>query len=129
MIPPKATLNQVTNMTMQTLGHLVPTLQLLKYTHAAIMRDQGDEEDSSKTSMHDNASQWWADEKREGDAVRKDENIAGMFKGAGMGFEPEVKDGEGTVVQPEGKLLLSARMAIDMMLQQGVKPSDHWIIN
>ncbi|KAF9057172.1 hypothetical protein BJ165DRAFT_13310 [Panaeolus papilionaceus] len=129
MIPPKATLNQVTNMTMQTLGHLVPTLQLLKYTHAAIMRDQGDGEDSSKTSMHDKASQWWADEKREGDAVRKDENIAGMFKGAGMGFEPEVKDGEGAVVQPEGKLLLSARMAIDMMLQQGVKPSDHWIIN
>lgn len=33
-------LDQLTSMTMQTLGHLVPTLHLIKYSHATIMRSQ-----------------------------------------------------------------------------------------
>lgn len=39
-IPPNVTLSQMASMTGQTLNHLVPTLHLLKYTHAAIMRSQ-----------------------------------------------------------------------------------------
>ncbi|KAJ3490261.1 hypothetical protein NLJ89_g11449 [Agrocybe chaxingu] len=38
VIPQEATLNDVTGMTLKTLSHLVPTLHLLKYSHAAIMR-------------------------------------------------------------------------------------------
>jgi hypothetical protein len=36
----QAPLDQLTSMTMQTLNHLVPTLHLIKYSHATIMRSQ-----------------------------------------------------------------------------------------
>lgn len=42
-------LNQLTSKTTQILNHLVPTLRLIKYSHAAIMRSQ----DTNKTPNSD----------------------------------------------------------------------------
>ena len=36
----QAPLDHLTSMTMQTLNHIVPTLHLIKYSHAIIMRSQ-----------------------------------------------------------------------------------------
>jgi len=68
-------------MTMQTLNHLVPTLHLIKYSHATIMRSQNtktsESTDSTNTtpSLHSIATKWWAEEAKEGSIVRNDENI------------------------------------------------------
>ncbi|KAF9527441.1 hypothetical protein CPB83DRAFT_396307 [Crepidotus variabilis] len=43
-IPPGVTLSQMATLTNQALSHLVPTLHLLKYTHAAVMRSQAQEQ-------------------------------------------------------------------------------------
>ncbi|PPQ83074.1 hypothetical protein CVT24_012469, partial [Panaeolus cyanescens] len=119
MIPTKTTLGEVTAMSMKVLGHLVPTLQLVKYTHAAVMRDQrGEGEYGQKRAgedggAHEKASSWWGAEKREGQVIRSNETIKKMFEAGGMGYEGAQVDENGgaegqeqaKVVKEEGKLL------------------------
>ena len=120
MLPEDATLGQTSTLAMDTLGHLVPTLHLLKYTHAAVMRSQGEEK-----SLASKANQWWAEEAREGQIARDDEEVQKVLKATGLGLDKEIKTGD-EVVQPEGPLLVSARMAVSFLKEQGAKPSQHW---
>ncbi|KAH9477466.1 hypothetical protein JR316_0009681 [Psilocybe cubensis] len=132
VLPDGITLNQISNMTLKTLGHLVPTLHLLKYSHAAIMRSQpssADAEDSSTPSqhLHARASEWWREERREGDIVRNDANVRHVLKASGLSLDDEVKAEDGSVVQPEGPLLNSAKIAANMLKEQGAPPSEFWV--
>jgi hypothetical protein len=128
----------MSTMTLQTLGHLLSALHLLKYTHGAVMRLQGDTSSSSSTETHDEepssarrssspsphalASQWWADEAREGRAIRLDKEVLRLLKEDGLASEEISNEGE----VPEGQLLLGAKMAVKMLKEQGGRPSDHW---
>lgn len=146
-LPPNITLNQMSSMTLQTLGHLVPTLHLLKYTNAAVMRSQDDHLDFSATeapsgyvspnrepsptakiepSLLARASQWWAQEAREGSIIRNDENVRRVLKNAGLGLDDAIKEGD-EIIQPDGQLLASARKAVAVLKEQGARPSEHWI--
>lgn len=121
---------------MQTLQHLVPTLHLLKYANAAIMRLQSSasaseegkaasETKHEEDSVHARATKWWAGEAREGQILREDADVKKILKAAGLGVDPEVKEGE-VVVEPEGQLLVSAKMAVAFLQEQGAKPSEMW---
>lgn len=132
-------------MTLDTISHIVPTLHLLKYVHAAVMRSQSpidpNTSDSDNTgqgepkepkpeptpSLHTLASRWWATEALEGQIVRTDPNVASVLKSVGLGLDDEQKNpSTGEVVQPEGQLKTSARVAVDFLKEQGGKPSPHW---
>ncbi|KDR68364.1 hypothetical protein GALMADRAFT_257008 [Galerina marginata CBS 339.88] len=126
VVPPDATLTQVSNMTLKTLGHLLPTLHLLKYSHAAVMRSQSPTDEATAASLHSRAAEWWRDEGREGEVVRSDENVQKILKGAGLGVDEESKEGD-AVIEPEGKLLNSAKIAVNMLKEQGGPPSEHWV--
>ncbi|KAF9566536.1 hypothetical protein CPC08DRAFT_682401 [Agrocybe pediades] len=129
LIPPNATLSHVSNLTLKTLGHLMPTLHLLKYSHASIMRSQSPSssaESGEDGNLHAQASEWWREEAREGSIVRSDEDVRKVLKASGLSMDEEVKDGD-AVVQPEGQLLTSAKMAVSMLQEQGAPPSEHWI--
>jgi len=137
----------MSSMTLQTLGHLVPTLHLLKYTNAAVMRSQDEHEPglsasearsgtaspnrepSSTPTLEPSplarASQWWAQEAREGTIIRNDENVRRVLKNAGLGLDDAVKEGD-EIVQQEGQLLASARKAVAVLKEQGARPSEHW---
>ena len=136
---------------MQTLNHLVPTLHLIKYTHATIMRSQNTtntgksfsptffkkfntpfaESESTTTpstpSLHSLATKWWSQESQEGSIVRSDETVRKIMKTAGWGFDQAVLDDEGKVVEKEGSLLTNAKRAVEMLKQGGTK-SDHWVV-
>ena len=140
---------------MQTLNHLVPTLHLIKYTHATIMRSQNttntgkkfpylsfrqkkkithfSESESTTTttsntpSLHSLATKWWSQESQEGSIVRSDETVRKIMKTAGWGFDQAVVDDEGKVVEKEGSLLTNAKRAVEMLKQGGTK-SDHWVV-
>ena len=86
-------------MMMQTLNHLVPTLHLIKYSHAAIMLSQNSNtgefvlipppkkrnnkrifsestvSSSTTPSLHSLVSKLLAEEAQEGSIVRNDENV------------------------------------------------------
>ena len=132
-------------MTLQTLAHLLPTLHLLKYTHGAVMRLQAetssspssspectgnhDEEpfstrSSPSPSPHALATEWWAEEAREGRTIRTNKEVLQLLKEDGLTSEDE---GGGTAEVPEGHLLLSAKMAVKMLKEQGARPSNHWV--
>jgi hypothetical protein len=132
-------------MTLQTLGHLLPTLHLLKYTHGAVMRLQGDNSSSSpsasSTGSHDEepfpgrsssssphalATEWWADEAREGRIIRTNEEVLHLLKEDGLTSEDIPNEGGGVADLPEGHLLLSAKMGVKMLKEQGGRPSNHW---
>jgi len=146
LIPPDITLNEITTMTLQTMGHLVPTLHLLKYTHAAVMRSQGDRPFSASTasdesggegtpsrstplppesSPHALATEWWADEAREGRLICADNSVREVLKLDGLGSDDVNKE----TGLPQGQLLLSAKMAVKMLKEQGARPSEHWVGN
>ena len=136
----------MSTMTLQTLNHLLPTLHLLKYTHGAVMRSQGDgvlvssptSEDghieaassnptstpSSEPSLHALSTQWWAEEAREGRIVRTDRNLRKELKLNGL-IDDEEEEGKFSEL-PDGQLLLGAKMAINMLKERGVRPSEHW---
>jgi len=82
--------------------------------------------DSEEASLHAQASEWWREEAREGAIVRTDETVRNVLKAAGLGTDEERKDGD-VVIQPEGQLLNSAKMAVNMLQEQGAPPSEHWI--
>ncbi|KAF8191147.1 hypothetical protein BJ912DRAFT_1058397 [Pholiota molesta] len=92
-LPADATLASTSALTMQTLQHLVPTLHLLKYANAAIMRLQssasasGENKAASDTqpSVHARATKWWAEEAREGQILRDDADLTKILKAAGLG--------------------------------------------
>ena len=123
-------------MTLQTLSHLLPTLHLLKYTHGAIMRLQGQNSSSSSAeeplsstqplSPHALATQWWADEAKEGLAIRTNKEVLHLLKENGLTLGDTSNEGEIPEV-PEGQLLFSAKMAVKMLREQGSRPSDHWM--
>lgn len=139
MLPEGITLNQISNMTLKTLGHLVPTLHLLKYSHAAIMRSQpvpttleptdgaATPASTAQPSLHARASEWWREESREGSVVRNDANVRHVLKASGLSLDEEVKAEDGSVTQPEGPLLNSAKIAANMLKEQGGPPSEHWV--
>jgi hypothetical protein len=138
-------------MTLQTLGHLLPTLHLLKYTHGAVMRSQTENSSSSSSSSastevaasqedgrrsprfssssspspHALATEWWADEAREGHTIRTNQEVLYLLKRDGL-ISEEVSDEGGVAEVPEGHLLLSAKMAVKMLKEQGARPSEHW---
>jgi len=124
----QAPFDQLTSMTMQTLNHLVPTLHLIKYSHASIMRSQNTDTISTTItpSLHSLATKWWAEEAHEGSVIRNDENIQRIMRAAGWGFDEAVVDAEGKVIQKEGTLLTNAKKAVEMLKQGGSK-SDHWV--
>jgi hypothetical protein len=132
-LPADATLASTSALTMQTLQHLVPTLHLLKYANAAIMRLQSSASASeekkaasdTQPSVHARATKWWAEEAREGQILRDDADLRKILKAAGLGVDPEVKEGD-AVVEPEGPLLVSAKMAVAFLQEQGAKPSEMW---
>jgi hypothetical protein len=149
-IPPNVTLSQMSTMTLQTLNHLLPTLHLLKYTHGAVMRSQGEgvsasssssptsgdghieaassnptSTPSSDPSLHALSTQWWAEEAREGRIVRTDRKLREELKLNGLISEEEVEEGEFSEL-PDGQLLLGAKMAINMLKERAVRPSEHW---
>lgn len=142
-LPDGVTLTQISNMTLKTLGHLVPTLHLLKYSHAAIMRSQETDDaaalnssspsqaqvqaQSPSPSLHARASEWWREEAREGHVVRTDEGVRKILKVAGLGLDEEQKADDGSTTQPEGPLLNSAKIAVNMLKEQGGPPSEHWV--
>ncbi|KAF9486276.1 hypothetical protein BDN70DRAFT_870372 [Pholiota conissans] len=135
MLPPDATLTSTSALTMGTLQHLVPTLHLLKYANAAVMRLQSPSPFSSspastgkgetEESVHARATRWWAEEAREGEILRTDEDMRKILEAVGLSTEPEVKEGD-VVVQPEGKLAESARMMVNFLQEQGSVPSEMW---
>jgi hypothetical protein len=131
-------------MTIDTISHLMPTLHLLKYVHAAVMRsqspmdpntndsaaEQGEPKESKepKPSLHTLASRWWATEAQEGQIVRTDPNVTSVLKSVGLGLDDEQKNPTtGEVVHPEGQLKTSARMAVEFLKEHGGKPSPHWV--
>jgi hypothetical protein len=59
--------------------------------------------------------------------VRNDENIKKIMRSGGWSFDEAVIDAEGKVVQKEGTLLTSARKAVEVLKQGGVK-SEHWVL-
>jgi len=126
----QAPLDQLTTMTMQTLNHLVPTLHLIKYSHASIMRSQnsntGSGSSTTTPSLHSIASKWWAEEAQEGSIIRNDENVKNIMRSAGWSFDEAVVDADGKVIQTEGGLLTNAKKAVGMLKQGGAK-SDHWV--
>jgi hypothetical protein len=139
-LPPDATLSQAAQMTVDTISHLIPTLHLLKYVHAAVMRSQPaidlNMNDSAeqgelkepKPSLHTLASRWWATEAQEGQIVRTDPNVTSVLKSVGLGLDDEHKNPTtGEVVHPEGQLKTSARMAVEFLKEHGGKPSPHWV--
>ena len=141
-IPPNVTFNQMSNMTLQTLGHLLPTLHLLKYTHGAVMRLQAETPSSSSSSPspegpfstrsspslspHALATEWWADEAREGHTIRTNKEVLQLLKEDGLTSGDVPEEGGETAEVPEGHLLLSAKMAVKMLKEQGARPSNHW---
>ena len=82
----------------------------------------------SKPSLHTLASRWWATEALEGQIVRTDPGVTSVLKSVGLGLDEEQKNPTtGEVVQPEGQLKNSARMAVEFLKEQGGKPSPHWV--
>lgn len=85
-------------------------------------------------TLYSRASEWWRQEALEGHIVRTDENTRKVLKSTGLSLDEEIKkpagDGEEdseTVVQPEGQLLNSAKVVVNMLKEQGGPPSEHWI--
>ncbi|KAF8156855.1 hypothetical protein B0H34DRAFT_710809 [Crassisporium funariophilum] len=132
------TLPQLTAQTLQTLNHLVPTLHLLKYVHAAVMRSQSASSSSNSAaresegemSIHARASQWWAHESREGASITSDPGVRNVMRAAGLSLDPATPNAnanaEGGKTE-DGALLKSAKMAVGMMIKQGGVPSEHWV--
>lgn len=122
-------LSQLMSKTLQTLNHLVPTLHLIKYSHAAIMRSQNT---ASTPSLHSLSTQWWAEEANEGSIIRNDANVRNIMRSAGLSFdeaviEPATANGEERKIkQEEGGLLTSAKKAVEMLKEQGGGRSEHW---
>ena len=77
---------------------------------------------SSSPSPHALATEWWADEAREGRTIRTNKEVLHLLKEDGL---TSADDG-GMDDLPEGHLLLSAKMAVKMLQEQGARPSDHW---
>jgi hypothetical protein len=91
------------------LAHLersIPRAHLLKHTRAAVMRNP---------ELRERAVRWWARKKREGDAGREDEAVQKAALKMGLGFA----DAEGS---EEGKLRMSARVAIESLKRMFVTP-------
>ncbi len=78
---------------------------------------------SSEPSFHALSTQWWAEEAREGRIVRTDRNLREELKLNGLISEEE--EGEFSEL-PDGQLLLGAKMAIKMLKERGLRPSEHW---
>ncbi|PFH47722.1 hypothetical protein AMATHDRAFT_67122 [Amanita thiersii Skay4041] len=119
---------------LKTLDHTVPSLHLLKYLNASVMRNP---------TLREKASEWWEVEKKEGDAVVSDEGVRSAAQAQGIGFGEGVKaevvdgrliaripvggEGEGAAEKEvEGPLRTSVRMATEGLLSQGMMPSEHW---
>lgn len=77
-------------------------------------------------SLHSLATQWWAEEAREGSIVRNDENVRKIMKSAGWSFDEAVSDVEGKTKQEEGALLTNAKKAVESLKVQGGVRSEHW---
>jgi len=92
--------------TAKGLEHLIPTLHLLKYTRASLMR---------LPSMRERAGRWWAEEQTEGEWIRDSEEVQKAARAAGLPFN-------GT----DEPLRVSARTAIEGLMA-GLKPSEHWV--
>lgn len=91
------------------LAHLersISRAHLLKYTRAAVMRNP---------ELRERAVRWWARKKREGDAGREDEAVQKAALKMGLGFA-DAEGGE------EGKLRMSARVAIESLKRMFVTP-------
>ncbi|KIM42207.1 hypothetical protein M413DRAFT_129174 [Hebeloma cylindrosporum] len=146
-LPENATLSQAAKSTIDTIAHIVPTLHLLKYVHAAVMRSQDPinpntttahherEQEAEKAaqptsspSLHTLASTWWATEAHEGHIVRTDPTVTSVLKSVGLSLDDEQKDPTtGDILLPEGQLKTSARMAVEFLKEQGGKPSPYWV--
>lgn len=88
------------------------------------------------------ATRFWEEERREGEWVRGSEEVRRVARGVGMGIDEGVRmapdgnasaggmqgGGQGVpdVEGLEGKLRMSARMAVDS-LKNGFAPSPHWV--
>lgn len=102
-----------------TLLHLLPALHLLKYAGSAAMR---------VPALRARAAAWWEEEERVGGWIRADGvesgggevSVRSVAKGLDLSFE---EGGEG---REDGKLLVSARMAARALLDDGLRPSEHW---
>ncbi|GLB39100.1 hypothetical protein LshimejAT787_0602620 [Lyophyllum shimeji] len=108
--------------THQTMTHLLPVLHLAKYTHAATMR---------VPELRGRASAWWEEEARvgawiRGDGAENDEEgssgttVRGVARGLGVSFDD---GGEG---KEEGKLRTNAKIMTKVLINDGLKPSEHW---
>ncbi|KAF9457939.1 hypothetical protein BDZ94DRAFT_1227195 [Collybia nuda] len=122
---PYKTQSTVLAETHQTLNHLLHSLHLLKYTHAATMR---------VPKFRGHAEKWWAEEAKVGGWIRGDgaregapsgdaqgqQTVRGMTNRLGLGFD-EAEEG-----QLEGPLRVSAKMALGTLAGDGLRPSNHW---
>ncbi|KAG6816346.1 hypothetical protein H0H87_006761 [Tephrocybe sp. NHM501043] len=105
----------------QAMTHLLPSLHLLKYGQAAMMR---------VPELHTRASGWWKEEARVGAWIREDESegskagarasVRGVARALGTSFD---EAGEG---MEEGKLRTSAKVMTKVLMIDGLKPSTHW---
>ncbi len=130
-LPDDATLLSASTLALQTLSHLVPTLHLFKYANAAVSRLQSSTNaaastDGSRPPPHERASRWWATEAHEGRTLREDADMRAVLTAAGLGIEPEAKEGD-AVVRPDGQLLSSAKTAVKFLQEQGSVPSGLWM--
>ncbi|TFK28543.1 hypothetical protein FA15DRAFT_665247 [Coprinopsis marcescibilis] len=94
----------------RTLDHLLPSIHLLKYTRAAIMR---------LPTMRERASAWWAAEKMEGDEGLADPAVQKAGKGMGLGYE------KSSAEQEAGVLRQNARKGLESLMASA-PPSQHW---
>ncbi|KAF8067757.1 hypothetical protein FPV67DRAFT_1415762 [Lyophyllum atratum] len=108
--------------THQTMAHLLPVLHFVKYAHAATMR---------VPELRERASAWWEEEARVGAWIRGDgeqrdgeqsssTSVRGVARGLGVSFD---EAGEGV---EEGKLRASAKIMTKVLINDSLKPSDHW---
>jgi len=101
----------------QTLAHLLPTLHVLKYAHAASMR---------VPALRARVGAWWAEERRVGSWILSDGDdhgvktvsVRSVARGLGVGFDEAGKE--------EGKLRTNAKAAVGGLMADGLRPSQHW---
>lgn len=100
--------------TLDLLEKCLTRVHLLKFVRGSIMRDAG---------LRASAGDWWEQERKEGEWVRKDEGVQRMAERLGFGY----RDGTGTQndgggIVGEGKLKRNAKVAVEA-LKSGFQPA------
>ena len=95
---------------LKTLEHLLHSVHLGRFTHAAAMRDP---------ELRTRAGEWWAAQKEDVDVILGDEGVKRAAKAEGLAFE--VEGGH------EGPLTTRAKMIVEELFKHGLAPSEHWV--